>query len=318
MAGHLLASGAEGETRAQLLTALHNPASKLSDDYRKYFDDIDPVLNWGQRLFARPGVPLGRKFLEQAREHYATEVVPLVDQAAIDDWVKRSTSGKVPSLAFESLDGVSLLLLNCLDLKIAWREPFKVEDTHPEPFHGAGWTRQVPTMEQQAEMLYAQATGYRVLELPYQQERFAFDCILPDHSEGLGDLEKNLDWAKLAATLARLEPTSIHLRLPRFQINFRQDFEPALKTLGIRRAFDSEAQFTPINPSLHLSGVTQQGWVRINEEGTEAAAVTEMMMASGTPEPALEFRVDHPFLFLLRDKTTGMILLLGRVADPEQ
>lgn len=163
---HLLASGAKGQTRSEIEKALHASSPALGDEYRKFFEDLGPVMKWAQRAYVKPGVPVVGEF----GKHHATEVLPLPDKASLDQWVSESTAGHIPTLATEDLREVSLLLVNCLYLKVDWREPFELKDTRPEAFHGSGWTRDVPTMHQDGKMLYAAGPGYQVVELPYQED----------------------------------------------------------------------------------------------------------------------------------------------------
>jgi len=315
---HLLASGAGGQTRSEIEKALHASSPALADEYRKFFEDLGPVMKWAQRAYVKPGVPILADFGRRCQQHYATEVLPLPDKASIDQWVSESTAGRIPTLATQDLDEISLLLVNCLYLKVDWQEPFEIKDTRPEAFHGAGWTHDVPTMHQEGGMLYAAGPGYQVVELPYREDRLVFDCILPDRPGGLAKLEVELKWEKLAETLARLERASINLSMPRFEVQAQLPAAVALKQLGLRQAFQPDAaQFSGISTQpLFLSGVAQQTWLKVDEQGTEAAAVTEMIMVSATPDPSRNFRVDHPFLFLIRDRTTGLILFMGRVVNP--
>ena len=318
---HLLASGAKGQTRSEIEKALHASSPTLADEYRKFFEDMAPVMKWAQRAYVKPGVPIVEDFVKSCEQHYATEVLPLPDKASIDQWVSESTAGRIPTLAIKDLHDVSLLLVNCLYLKVDWREPFEVKDTRPETFHGSAGAGDVPTMHQDGKMLYAAGPGYQVVELPYQEDRLVFDCILPDRTDGLAKLEEDLRWEKLDETLAKLERTPVNLSLPRFQVQAEIPATTALQQLGVRQAFQPDAaQFPGISTQpLSLSGVSQQTWLKVDEQGTEAAAVTEISVsATATPEPPRDFRVDHPFLFLIRDRTTGLILFMGRVVDPEK
>lgn len=316
---HLLASGAKGKTRSEIEKALQLSSPGMADEYRKFFEDLGPVMKWAQRAYVKPGVPILADFGRRCQQHYATEVLPLPDKASIDQWVSESTAGRISTLATENLREVSLLLVNCLYLKVDWQEPFQLKDTRPEAFHGEGWTRDVPTMHQEGGMLYAAGPGYQVVELPYREDRLVFDCILSDRPGGLAKLEVELKWEKLAETLARLERASINLSMPRFEVRAQLPAALALRQLGLRQAFQPDAQFPGISTQpLFLSGVAQQAWLKVDEQGTEAAVVTEMIMVSATPEPPRNFRVDHPFLFLIRDRTTGLILFMGRVVDPEK
>jgi len=200
--------------------------------------------------------------------------------------------------------------------------------TRPRPFHAPGGSRDVPTMYQVETFGYAEAPGVQVLEMRYQGEELAMDILLPTAKDGLPALEQQVDAARLGTWLGALKPERLGVSLPKFTIDPPQaiTLSDELKALGMVNAFERKlADFTgiaaPPDPAdrLVISQVFHKAFVKVDEKGTEAAAATAIMMErAGGPPPAKpkEFTADHPFLFVIRDLRSGLILFLGRLVDP--
>jgi serpin B len=173
----------------------------------------------------------------------------------------------------------------------------------------------------------AQTDGVKVLELAYEGGSAAMLFILPDRADGLAEVEKSLTAARFDSWIAALAPGTVSITLPRFEVNSRLALSlgGVLMTLGMPDAFnDDKADFTGIaNPTdprdrLKIDKVFHKAFVKVDEEGTEAAAAMAAIAATRglPPENMIEFRADHPFLFAIVDKATGLLLFLGRVSDP--
>jgi serine protease inhibitor len=161
-----------------------------------------------------------------------------------------------------------------------------------------------------------------LLELPYRGGGLSMVILLPKERGGLAAFEKSLSAPNLAIWLASLdfsEARRIHMTLPKFTMTYSVELTDALKQAGVISAFDPRlADFSPIDGKrdLHVSTVLHKAFVDVNEEGTEAAAATFGNVATLGIELEDEFKVDHPFIFLIRDNATGSLLFLGRVVDP--
>jgi len=182
-------------------------------------------------------------------------------------------------------------------------------------------------MHQEASFPFVARDGLKALEMPYEGEKLAMLVVLPDAVDGLEDLESSLDAARLDALVAALAPTRVSVALPKLELDPAGSLplKRALESLGLGLAFDrGAADFSGIasasDPAerLALEGVFHKAFVRVDEAGTEAAAATgaTMGVTSLPPPTEAEFRVDHPFLFFIRDAGTGLVLFAGRVADP--
>jgi serpin B len=177
-------------------------------------------------------------------------------------------------------------------------------------------------MHQKHSYRYAEASGLQVLELPYRKH-LSLVVVLPRDRAGLGDVEKSLTAEGIDQWLGQLRTTEIDLWLPRFKVTAAMKLNSRLSQLGMPLAFSDNADFSGISDKegLKISDVVHKAYVDINEEGTEAAASTAVMivptMARINPHPPVVFRADHPFLFMIRDTDTASILFLGRLIDPK-
>lgn len=195
----------------------------------------------------------------------------------------------------------------------------------------------VPSDPAQRPATYPDDAGFSLIELPYKGGDLSMVLIAPRTPQGLPALESTLTAAALSGWLAQMKPRTVDTALPRFALQDSSELSGALQSMGMRRAFTSPgqpggAQFTGMSAGsspaeqLFISKVLHKAWVEVNEKGTEAAAATAVIMAPGSAvqqAPVMVpfvpvFHADHPFLFLIRDGKSGLILFVGRVAAPAQ
>jgi serpin B len=285
------------------------------------------VLRIANALFPQHDMPLEAAFLDALAARYGAgawqvdyRTDPEAARLAINAWVARETQNRIPSILNpgDVTIGWRLALANAIYLKAAWLNPFIEDATAPADFRLADGSRvSVPTMLAQADFSFATGAGWSAVQLPYVGRDLAMLIVVP---EDLTALEPLLD-AALLTIATSLETTQVELRLPRFDIESRADLGELLEALGMPTAFTSDADFTGITTAeaLRIASVTHQANLTVDEKGTEAAAATVVGMdtTGGGPEP-VKFRVDRPFLVVLRDVPTGAIVFLARVADPSQ
>jgi serpin B len=222
------------------------------------------------------------------------------------------------------------VLVNAIYFLGNWEKPFNPDRTRPEPFYRtASDVQDVPTMHRATEFRVSQEDGVTAVELPYRGLELSMLLLIPDEIEGLTAIEAGLDAEKLDRLISALAFERILLALPRFELEPAESLAlgQPLSDLGMPLAFDqARADFSgmadPRNPidSLYIAKVFHKGFVRVDEKGTEAAAATAVIMAGrgGPVAPPREIKADRPFLFLIRDTATGLVLFLGRVSDPAQ
>ena len=228
-----------------------------------------------------------------------------------------------------ALDALTrLVLVNAIYFLADWQEPFEKRATWDKPFDVAGGAPKLtPMMHHHGSHRFGQTDSVKVLELPYQGRDAAMLLVLPERKDGIDAVEIALSPATLAAWTAALEPRDVAVTLPRFEVSPTPlSLGAELVRLGMIDAFDKDkADFTGIaNPKdprerLYIAKVFHKAFVKVDEKGTEAAAATALQVAGsgGAPSrPALEFTADPPFLFLIVEKASGLVLFVGRVADP--
>jgi serpin B len=242
----------------------------------------------------------------------------------INAWVEKQTNGKIKDLIGRGvLDAATrLVLTNAIYFKGNWARQFKLDQTRIEPFTLLdGGTVQTPMMNQESKFGYGETETLHLLELPYVGENLSMVILLPKENNGIGKLEADLTAENLAQWLGAIGTRDVIVTIPKFKMTSKFAMESVLRAMGMTEAFSQNADFSGMTGrrDLFISAVIHQAYVDVNEEGTEAAAATGVVMklTSAGPELTPIFRADHPFLFLIRDKTSGSILFLGRVTNPQ-
>jgi serpin B len=335
-------AGAHGQTATQMDAVLHSAAGTGDGNGINSLDqslaglsgtfkdadgkDLELTLRIANAPFAQRGLQLQPAYLDTLASNYGAGL-RLVDFAndpagscnLIDGWVSDQTEGRIPRL-LDSLDSATrLVLVNAIYLKAPWQTPFDVENTNPEPFtRSDGSQVSVPTMGLNlSEGRYASGSGWQAVELPYAGGSLAMTIVVPDN---LATFERSLDAARFAQITASLEPTDVDLTLPRFKIETKSDLSSVLAQMGMPLAFDPDrADFSGITTQekLYISAVVHQADISVDEKGTEASAATAVQIeAFAMPGQRVALHIDRPFIFVVRDATTGAILFLGRVTDP--
>ena len=335
----MTAAGARGPTQAEMAKVLHLDAdlAQAHAHYHQLLEQWNAVgekrayqLRVANRLWGQKGYPIRPEFLALTRQQYGAEML-LVDFAQaeaasreINQWVEQQTNGKIKDLIPPgSLDALTrLVLTNAVYFKGDWVQPFDKQNTREEDFAVSAQEKvKVPLMHQQTKMGYAEEETFQVLELPYAGRELSMVVLLPKKVDGLPELEKAITVDKLASLMSKLHVREVNTYLPKFKLETSFGLNPTLEAMGMKRAFSQEADFSGISSAeaLYISAVLHKAYVDVNEEGTEAAAATGVVMramAARRPQPIPVFRADHPFLFLIRDTKAGSILFMGRLTNP--
>jgi serpin B len=336
-------AGARGETEQQMAAALHFalPQDRLHPAFNGLDlmlasrgegasgkDDEGFRLNVVNAVWGQAGYEFLGAFLDTLAENYGAglrlldfRTDPEASRRTINDWVSDQTEGLIQDLIPQGvIDQLTrLVLTNAIYFNAAWAEPFEAKKTEDRPFYLLdGNPVTVPMMHNSASYGYAQGSGYQAIELPYDGHELSMVVLLPDTGT-FGAFEGSLDGSRLDAILGDLRQQSITLTMPKFKFDSDFSLSGALAALGMPAAFSSDADFSGMDGKrdLFIQEVVHKAFVTVDEEGTEAAAATGvvigLMAAPGAPT---EVTVDRPFLFLIRDVETGAILFLGRVLDP--
>jgi serpin B len=277
-------------------------------------------LSSANRLFGQQGMTWQRDLEELLTVvDYADSEVA---RAAINAWTSEQTHDRIPEIVPAGvLDEETLLVLvNALYLKAAWEEPFHAASTTASDFHLAdGGLVQVPTMLGHVDAQVGAGDGWRSARLPYLGGTLAMTVVLPDAGR-LADVEALVAERDWSAVLEAPAHDRLELRLPRFTVRTSASLGELLAALGMPTAFTDDADFTgfTVEEPLKISEVLHEAFVAVDEDGTEAAAATAVVMArgAGIPAPPVPFVVDRPFLFAIHTAADGDPLFVGRVIDP--
>jgi len=335
-------AGARGTTETEMARALHftlAPAQlhRAFGALAHRFDEIaartNVALTVANSLWYQQDYHLTENFLKLNREYYRAEVRPLDFAGApdaacqkINSWVAHKTQDRIRDLLSQVPRATRLVLCNAIYFKGTWANPFEERRTHPQPFYvKPDQPLSVPLMSEEISVRTHAEAGVDLFTLPYAGDDISMVILLPKARDGLAALEKELDATKLRDWVAATEAAPFgraRILLPKFKLDLRLELNADLKSLGMPTAFEAgAADFSGMDGSrnLFIGDVVHQAYVDVNEQGTEAAAATAVtMLAMSVHAPPPEFRVDHPFLFLIRDNQTGAILFLGRVVDPSK
>ena len=325
-------AGSRGVTARQLASALDFglTGARLHAALDAVDRELSQIggLSVANALYGQQGYAFRTAFLDLLARYYGAGM-HTVDyehateraREAINRWVSSQTHGKIPQLMPPGvLDAYTrLVLVDAVYLKAHWLLPFDRVNTRPAPFHAPSGAITTPTMHEIGTLPYLRATGYQAVELAYTGGRLAFDILLPDQGR-LSWLEHRLATTGPLGLLAGLRPERLGLSLPTFTLRTQTHLKDALSRLGMPLAFYAGlADLSGIaDGPLYLKDVVHEAYIRVDERGTEAAAATGAVVeiSSLPAPPQLMVKVDHPFVFVLRDTSTGAILFEGVVSDP--
>jgi len=284
--------------------------------------DEQVEISIANSIWYRPGYRVGEAFLQTNRSYYRAEVRELDFSTpgaleAINGWIDSATRGKISRMLDRIPADVMMYLINAIYFKGDWRHRFAEADTREEPFAlETGATKQVPMMHMRQRLEHARAGNHALLRLPYGRQALAMYILLPDEGQSLDRIVGQIDdrsWAALKSALAAEE---VALALPRFEVEYEKNLVDVLSALGMGIAFEPGADFSGIDREVFISEVRHKAVIRVDEEGSEAAAATVVAMTRSAPAPAIPFIVDRPFFFAIADERTGSILFMGKVCEP--
>lgn len=329
-------SGARGDTEKEMTKALNQTIprermdsanSSILDRMSRFPQGKDVVLSTANALCLTPdGALVHRDYETLLSAKYHAEIFRARNTDPINAWIARKTHGKIDRILEDLSPNSVCVLLNAIYFKGLWASRFDKTATRPGDFYTTGGKAlSVPMMNQTAEYPMVRRDNFMAVAMPYKVESLAMVIILPRERDGLAGVERKLSTGMIESVLRDLErskPAKVMLSLPRFKIEHGAGLIPAFQSNGMRLAFSpKDADFGGITGRNHALGliwiaqIRHKAFLEVNEEGTEAAAATAVEFVTRSAMIA-RFQVDHPFLFLLVDKTTNAILFMGCVHNP--
>ncbi len=339
----MMLAGAAGDTGAQLAAALHSgDATALAasmnalttgfDSHTQTVevpggDSADVVLAIATSLWLQAGFCVEVAFLDVLATQYGAglrsvdySTDPEAAGLAINAWVDEATHGRIPELLGQGAvtTDTQLILVNAVYMKAPWLHMFSDDATAPAAFTtNDGTSVQAPTMHVVDQFDYAAGEGYQAVVLPYLGDGLSMVIVLHDAGQ------PPYAAAAAVATLGDATSARVAVSLPKFDIETSVALTDVLIALGVTDAFDPVTAnlrgIADTTPPLFVNTVIHQANITVDEQGTEAAAATAVLLAGGAAAPPAEpidFTVDRPFVFAVRDDTSGAILFLGHIGDP--
>lgn len=335
-------AGAAGDTEKQMSSALHFtlPQAQLHTAFNELAIALASrgqnaegtngksfSLKISNALWSQQDYTILPGFLNILAQNYDAGVnlldfikSPEDSRVTINNWVSDQTNSRIKDLLPQgSIDSLTrFVLTNAIYFDAAWQYPFAKESTHNGTFNLLnGSTVTVPMMNHEGSYSYIKSTGYQAIELPYSGNEIAMDIIMPDAGK-FDTFESDLTADKVSGIIGNLKSSFLVLDMPKFSFDSSFSLNTALSALGMPIAFDDiKADFSGItgNTDLHISDVVHKAFVAVDEEGTEAAAATGVVMGlAALPQDSMN--VNQPFIFLIRDVKSGAILFVGRVLNP--
>ena len=334
----LIYAGARGNTKSQMGNVLNlDSIDNVDDGFRELLETFNDTateytLNVVNALFRRKKHPFLQTYLDLASQSYHSLLRSMdfvktseLSRIRINRWVANTTNKKILNLLGPgSIDASTVLVVvNAIYFNGFWKNPFDAHDTYPDPFNlSASNSVDIDMMNMYLKPYYyaeIDDLDCQILELPYVGDQLAMHILLPNKVDGLASLESKLTIAGLNDAISSMYETDLDVSIPKFKLTQTLGLSDILKSMGMVDVFDDTlANLSGIDNSgdLSVSGVIHKAYVDVNEEGTEAAGATGMILGStGFAEP-VSFKANHPFLFFIKDNATGSILFSGRFVAP--
>lgn len=274
------------------------------------------------RIYFKSDSKLQDDFRLIAKEAYDTDLLEsdfkkdssqLVDK--INKWIQYETKDKIQNVFKEIDTDTVMLLINVVYFKAKWMKPFSISNVRPKKFKNLnGERKKVDTMYDLDFYFYGQFDQYKITQLDYFSNCSMY-VVLPNEEINLHDMISNLDHKKLNADLKELKPTHLDLLLPKFRLKSEIDVKDILEQLGIRSLFNEQANLSKMSnqTNLQVTEVKQNAYINVDEDGTEAAAITTYKLQARSMFIGEQFHVDRPFLFIIR--LNGVNIFVGALKN---
>ncbi|SHJ49316.1 serpin B [Tangfeifania diversioriginum] len=290
--------------------------------------DKKVVLEIANAIFYRDDFSVEPDFVSVNQNYYDAEVSALDFESpdalkTINGWVAEKTKDKIESILDRITPDNVMFLLNAIYFKGIWASEFEKKNTVERDFHlENGAAIQTDFMQQENPVLYNENDLFQAIQLPYGQGNFSMSVFLPQVNKSLQDVMENLDKENWKSWMENFSERNVKIQLPKFKYEYEIKLNDILSEMGMRIAFTGGADFTGINKNadLYIDYVKHKSFIEVNEEGTEAAAVTVVAVneLSAGGGGSIPFNANRPFLFAITEKSTGAILFVGTVKNPQK
>ena len=325
----MASNGANGETRKHInsIIGANDNISKESlneafNGLNEYLARVDSKTTFttANSVWIDEGFKVKPEFLSDKKligETFYQKLSTIKTMDDINHWCDIKTSGCIKDILTEPLDDYCrMVLANALYFKGMWKNKFSKDDTKEKEFTNSdGSKSKVQMMSQSSMFLGYEGLDMDFVEFPYGNENYCMDVFLPHEDKKLDECMKDFDQKTFEEYLKKAAMGEILVEMPRMKLNYKTSLVKPLKAMGMTDAFSDDADFSGIsNEKTYISDVIQATFVNVDEEGTEAAAVTIATMKNDImPMRTSTFFMNRPFAYIIREKTTGTILFMGKV-----
>lgn len=339
MALSMAYNGAETDTKAEMAEALGVEGftrDELNETYRDLIAalvEADPrvAMQIANSIWYRDTYHVEQRFLDVNHTFYDAEVKEADFDAPetldnINNWVNDKTNGKIQKIIDDIPAEMVMYLINAIYFKGTWTKEFNPESTQPmnfktseDEFVEAELMGRVDTLD------YQKNDTFSAIRMPYGKGNFSMTVFLPNNNKSVDDVAASFtpeNWKNWQSNFAETE--NVDIRLPKFKVEYEKTLNDILMAMGMNKAFTAQADFSSINPArdLFISFVKHKTFIEVDEEGTEAAAVTIIGFEKTSVDPnepkTINFHCTKPFLYAITEKDTGAILFMGKVGNPEE
>lgn len=317
----MLAEGAEGQTKVEFDNALGGALFKAVD----LGGDKEVTVKSANSVWIDDNFSPHNRYVSLLEKDFDAFLTTqnFADPAtvhAINNWCSENTDGKISDI-LDKLDPSNVMvLINALYFNAPWEEPFETALTTDQTFNGLSKKSQVKMMSRKGQYLYAEESGFQIIQLPYQGLRYAMYVILPPEGTDINRMLGKVDGNALLSAMDLMQMREVKFMMPRFKAETSMILNKAMQNMGIKSAFTSAADFSGIAQMgpLVLDQVKQKCYIDVTETGTEAAAVTLAQIRLTAVRPmadVTEMRVDRPFVFVIADGENMNILFAGKIVN---
>lgn len=332
--------GARNKTRTEMADVLHFPedAKIVNGNFKNLISDTQKstnpkfyLLNIANSIWTQNDYKFLHSFFTSIQEYYDAKIETVnfktnedreFARKKINNWIAEKTNDKIKNLLDKtSLDrDTKMVLVNAVYFLAKWDKLFNKKLTKSDTFFGLQKNTNKDFMHTKKRMKYSENKGIRMAEIPYKNNRASMVIIMPDTSLNYNDFVKNLSFNSYKKLYKKGKYLNVNLTLPKFKIEYKNDLARTLYNAGMHRAFTNRADFSGMTckKELRIDKVIHQTYINIDESGTEASAATAVVMkriTSVNPRDIVDFEVDHPFVFLIKDNITGSILFIGQLVN---
>ena len=326
-------NGANGTTKDAFRDVLHFNDLTDQEVNESYQDlmaqlvtlDKEVQFSIANSIWYKLGYNVLEAFITTNQEYFdaAVEELDFSDPGAVDiinGWIEEKTNDKIKDMLDYIPGDAVMYLINAIYFNANWKYQFDPEETFEDVFKlEGGGTHQADFMQIEGSFSYTSQENFEAVELPYGDSAFSMVVLLPKPGVSIAALVEALDAESWDSWLNAAYPANVLIQLPKFKYDFKSLLNDPLTDLGLGIAFTESADFSNITPGggIYISRVIHQTFIDVNEEGTEAAAATIVEMIETSAPQIIQFRADKPFLYMIKENSTGALLFMGKVGKPE-